>query len=109
MNKYAFLKKAEHQNHNNSLENYHQKSKEKSPEKGRDYNHNLQNIIGETYGRIKYKLNQCNLQFGVENQNQELKFNSKYRNLKRIMKKDQIIVKDKKIKKKKIPKKISTL
>ena len=100
MNKYAFLKKAEHQNHNNSLENYHQKSKEKSPEKGRDYNHNLQNIIGETYGRIKYKLNQCNLQFGVENQNQELKYNSKYRNLKRIMKKDQIIVKDKKIKKK---------
>ena len=103
MNKLLLQKRAEHQNQNhninNSLEYNHQKIKEKSPEKeNKDY---LQAKIYETYGKQKYKLNYFNVQFYPgENPNQEIKNNLKYRNIKRIIKKEQIFVKEKKIKKK---------
>ena len=109
MNKLLLQKRAEHQNQNhninNSLEYNHQKIKEKSPEKeNKDY---LQAKIDEMYGKQKYKLNYFNVQFYPgENPNQEIKNNLKYRNIKRIIKKEQIFVKEKKIKKKKIQKKI---
>ena len=80
------------------MENNHQKSKEKIQEKDRDYN--LLYKIDETYGKMKFKLNQFNIQFGGESQNQDLKYNYKFKNLKRITKKDQIIVKEKRIRKK---------
>ena len=98
MNKILHQRRAEHQNQNNSLENNHQKSKEKIQEKDRDYN--LLYKIDETYGKMKFKLNQFNIQFGGESQNQDLKYNYKFKNLKRITKKDQIIVKEKRIRKK---------
>ena len=103
MNKLLLQKRAEHQNQNhninNSLEYNHQKIKEKSPEKeNKDY---LQAKIDEMYGKQKYKLNYFNVQFYPgENPNQEIKNNLKYRNIKRIIKKEQIFVKEKKIKKK---------
>ena len=98
MNKILHQRRAEHQNQNNSLENNHQKSKEKIQEKDRDYN--LLYKIDETYGKMKFKLNQFNIQFGGESQNQDLKYNYKFKNLKRITKKEQIIVKEKRIRKK---------
>ena len=91
-------KRAEHQNHNNSLEYNHQKAKEKSQEKEKDY---LQSKIDEMYGKKRFKLNYFNLQlYNGENQIHEIKNNNKYRNIKRMIKKEQIYVKEKKIKKK---------
>ena len=99
MNKLLLQKRAEHQNHNNSLEYNHQKVKEKSPEKDKGY---ILSKIDETYGNKRFKLNKFNLQlFSGDNQNQELKQNFKYKNIKRMIKKEQIYVKDKKINKKK--------
>ena len=91
-------KRAEHQNHNSSLEYNHQKARDKSQEKDKDY---LKSKIDETYGKKKFKLNYFNLQlYNGDNQIPEIKNNYKYRNIKRMIKKEQIYVKEKKIKKK---------
>ena len=99
MNKILLQKRAEHQNnHNNSLEYNHPKVKEKSAEKEKGY---IRSKIDETLGKKKFKLNYFNLQlFSGENQNPDLKNIYKFRNNKKIIKKEQIFVKDKKIKKK---------
>lgn len=98
MNKFLLQRRAEHQNHNNSLDYNHQKPKEKSQEKEKNY---ILSKMDETLGKKKFKLNCFNLQFSGDNQNQEFNKNFKYRNIKRMVKKEQIVVKDKKINKKK--------
>ena len=99
MNIFHLKRRAEFQNHNNSLENNNQKSKEKSPEKDKDY---ILSKIDETYGKMRYKVNQCNLQlFSGVNLNQELKSNLKFKSNKKMFKKEQIFVKEKKLNKKK--------
>ena len=104
MNKLLLQKRAEHQNqnqnHNNSLEYNHQKVKEKSPEKEKGY---ILSKIDETLGKKKFKLNYFNLQlFSGENPIPDLRNNYKFRNIKKIIRKekDQIYVKEKKMKKK---------
>ena len=98
MNKLLLQKRAEHQNHNNSLEFNHQKVKEKSPEKEKDY---ILSKLDETLGKKKFKLNYFNLQlFSGDNPTPDIRNNYKFRNIKKIVRKEQIYVKEKKIRKK---------
>ena len=100
MNKLLLQKRAEHQNHNNSIEYNHQKVKEKSPEKEKGY---ILSKLDETLGKKKFKLNYFNLQlFSGENPIPDLRNNHKFRNIKKIVRKekDQIYVKEKKMNKK---------
>ena len=83
---------------NNSMD-YHSKSIGKSQKRGLNY---ILSKIDETYGQMRFKLNYFDLQLHtMENKPQEFKSSFKNRPLKKIMKKEQIYIKDYKMSKKK--------
>ena len=100
MNKLLARKSKENQSLNNSLEYNHSKSIGKRREKGNVY---FLSRIDETYGQKNYKLNYFNLNlFTMGNHSHEYKPYFKPKSLKKIMRKDQILINDSKISNKKV-------
>ena len=100
MNKLLARKSKDNQSLNNSLEYNHSKSIGKRREKGNVY---FLSRIDETYGQKNYKLNYFNLNlFTMGNHSHEYKPYFKPKSLKKIMRKDQILINDSKISNKKV-------